>query len=631
MTFDRAALPWLPPAPDGFRQRCRVVPEHSDPVAALRHLSGFALDDLQLGQLAGALRRQREAKDALAPLIPLRLGILSNATQDHLAPVLEATALRFGFDLQVIGSSFGETLQPLSDPQSSLAQQKPDLVLMGMDARGLGIATATGEGEAHLAVGRAVDHLARMADGIRRLGARPIWQTLASSGRRLVGNGEGLVAETPSAMAVAVNDWLLSDSRGDGLLLDVGGLAASVGLDRWTSPQEWHLAKLPFASRFAPLWADHLCRLLAASHGLARKCLVLDLDNTVWGGAIGDDGIEGLILGPGSALGEAFLDVQETALALRARGVVLAVCSKNEEANAVQALRDHPEMRLRPHHMACLMANWQDKASNLRAIAAKLDLGLDSLVMLDDNPAERAYIRAALPMVAVPELPDDPACFADILLAAGYFETLGLTAEDRSRAASYAANQARAQLRDSAVSETDYLRGLDMVLTVGPFTALDRPRIHQLFNKTNQFNLTTNRVTEAQVAEMETDPYCFTLSARLRDRLGDNGLISVIVCRCQPKEWQIESWLMSCRVLGRQVEQAMFQVLAEAARRAGAATVVGLFRPTEKNALVRDHYAALGFECLASGEDDSTSWRWDATRTIPFDPPMTIETRIAQP
>jgi FkbH-like protein len=631
MTFDRAALPWLPPAPEGFRQRCRAAPEQSDPVAVLRHLSGFALDDLQLGQLAGALRRQREAMATLAPLIPLRLGILSNATQDHLAPALEATGLRFGFDLQVIGSSFGETLRPLNDPQSFLARRNPDFVLIGLDARGLGVAAAASEGGAQRAVEQAVDHLARMGDGIRRLGARPIWQTLAPSGRRLVGNGERLVPEMPSAMITAVNDWLFSDARGDGLLLDVGGLASSVGSDSWADPLEWTLAKFPFASRYAPLWADHLCRLLAASHGLARKCLVLDLDNTVWGGAVGDDGIEGLVLGPGSPLGEAFVDIQETALALRARGVVLAVCSKNDEHTVLQVLRDHPEMRLRPSHIACLMANWQDKAANLRAIATALNLGLDGLVMLDDNPAERAHIRSALPMVAVPELPDDPAYFSDILLAAGYFESLGLTAEDRARAASYAANLAREQLRTSAVSEADYLRGLDMVLTVGPFTALDRPRIQQLFNKTNQFNLTTHRVTEAQVAEMETDPNCFTLSARLRDRLGDNGLISVVVCRCQAGEWQIESWLMSCRVLGRRVEQAMFQVLAAAARRAGATAVLGLFRPTEKNALVRGHYAALGFELLDSGEDGSTSWRWDVTRPILFAPPITIETEVAPP
>jgi FkbH-like protein len=328
---------------------------------------------------------------------------------------------------------------------------------------------------------------------------------------------------------------------------------------------------------------------------------VLDLDNTLWGGVIGDDGLDGIVLGQGSPRGEAFLSVQQAAFDLRSRGVVLAVCSKNNDEVARAPFREHTEMLLREEHIAVFQANWIDKASNLEAIAKTLNIGLDALVFLDDNPAERAQMRAALPMVAVPELPQEPAWYAWTLHAAGYFEAANYSAEDRLRSESYRADAKRAEVMAKARDLGDYLSSLEMVITVSPFDTKGRQRIAQLINKSNQFNLTTRRYTEAQVAAMETDADLFTLQVRLEDKFGDFGMIGVVICRPDAEEsglWDIDTWLMSCRVLGRKVEEGMLYKIVEELRRRGATRLIGRYFPTAKNNMVRDHYGKLGFDLI---------------------------------
>jgi FkbH-like protein len=386
------------------------------------------------------------------------------------------------------------------------------------------------------------------------------------------------------------------------------------------------VAKLPFTQEFVPLYADHLLRLVAASTGMARKCLVLDLDNTLWGGVVGDDGIQGLVLGQGDAVGEAFLAVQRAAHWLHSRGVLLAVCSKNDDAVARAAFRDHPDMLLRLEDIAVFQANWHDKATNLRAIAAALSIGIDSLVLLDDNPAERALVRAALPEVAVPELPPDPADYPAVLLAAGYFEPLVFTAEDRERAGQYRANAERAALASSCVDMDTYLRSLDMTIHFAPFDAVGRPRIAQLTNRSNQFNLTTRRHDEAAIAALESRADAFTLQIRLADRFGDNGMIGVVICTKVGTDWVIDTWLMSCRVLNRRVEEAVLDVLAESGRARGVTRLVGLYIPTERNGMVRDHYPRLGFQ-PAGTDRGADRWHLDLADYVPRNPPL----RVAAP
>jgi FkbH-like protein len=400
-----------------------------------------------------------------------------------------------------------------------------------------------------------------------------------------------------------------------------------VGLERWFNPLQWNAYKLPFDAVFGPLYADCLARLIGALRGKSRKCLVLDLDNTLWGGAIGDEGLDGIVLGEGSALGEAFLSVQRYALSLRQRGIILAVSSKNDDANARMPFQSHPDMLLKENHIAVFQANWIDKASNLEAVAKTLNIGVDALVLLDDNPAERAAVRAALPMVAVPELPSDPARYVEILDAAGYFEAVELSGDDLLRADAIQSNALRADVMQRAQSIEDYLGALEMKLSLSAFRPEERQRITQLANKTNQFNLTTRRYAESEIAALEANTNAFTLQARLRDRFGDMGLISLLIAKPDPGDetaWDVETWLMSCRVLGREVERGVLEALVQAARKKGVRKLRGTYIPTPKNGMVAEHYRKLGFAQNGSEPDGRSSWELDVTSHEPAKLPFKL-------
>jgi FkbH-like protein len=310
---------------------------------------------------------------------------------------------------------------------------------------------------------------------------------------------------------------------------------------------------------------------------------------------------------------------------LRNRGVVLAVSSKNTDSVARRPFAEHPDMVLREEHIAVFQANWDDKATNIRAIAQALALGLESLVFLDDNPVERGLIRRELPEVAVPELDDDPALYARTLAAAGYFESVRFLDEDRARAEMYQGNARRLALQSQTGDIDAYLRSLDMRIVFSSFDRTSRARVAQLINKSNQFNLTTRRYTEAEVAAAEADPDVLGLHARLIDTFGDNGIICVVICRpAEPGVWLIDTWLMSCRVLGRRVEQMVLREILLRARANGIATLRGAYRPTERNELVRDHYRKLGFVHTGTDEDGATWWELGADADVE-EGPMAVE------
>ncbi len=625
MTWDRAKLPWLPAAPADFRARCKAVDAQDGPCGgALQRLATHALSGNQLNRLATSLGRVANA----TPLAPFRLGLLSNATTSFIGPAVVASAARHGLAVELVEAPFGQEMQQALDPASLLNAAKPDAILLALDHRAYPF-LALAETDQSPA---ALDHLDTIREGLAaHSGAAIIVQTLTEPSEALFGSLEPRVAGALGASVLAFNQHLAQHPRPGELSLDVAGLARSVGLDRWHDPAQWHLAKLPFAQEMLPLYAEHVARLLGALRGKSKKCLVLDLDNTCWGGVIGDDGMEGVELGQGSAAGEAFAAVQKLALTLRDRGVVLAVCSKNEEEIARQPFQEHPEMALKEAHIAVFMANWQDKASNLEAIAKALNIGVDALVLLDDNPAERAQVRGVLPMVGVPELPRDPALYPRALLAGGYFEAAAFTGDDRMRAEQYQSNAKRAQLQGSVRDLDAYLRSLEMVVHFAPFDAVGRPRITQLINKTNQFNLTTRRYTEAEVTAMEADSSCFTLQVRLRDTFGDNGMISEVVCRTiDPTTWDIDVWLMSCRVLGRGVEKVTLNEVVKHARAAGVATLRGCYIPTAKNKLVAAHYPNLGFS-LVDEVEETTRWELALDSYAPHAAPIVIEDGFDSP
>ncbi len=618
-------LPWLPRAAEDFRARLQAVESAGDDwTGPLRALATSALSlnqSISLARLAQKLRRERPS----SALPAFRLGLVSNATVDFLKPMLEVAALRHGIALEICAADFGQGMQEALDPGSRINQFRPDAVLLALDHRGLPFKSAADDRWPPYDAERALADLNAMREGFRRHGgALNLVQTLPSPAELLFGSLDAAVAGSLRAAIARFNAALAEDAprRGD-LLIDVDWLAQSIGLDHWYDHRNWYIARLPFAQKALPLYADFVARVPAAMRGKARKVLVLDLDNTLWGGVIGDDGLEGIALNEGDARGEAHRAIQAMAADLRRRGVVLAVCSKNDDATARLPFRDHPGMILKEEDIAVFVANWNDKASNLERIARQLELGLDSFVLLDDNPAERALIRQALPQVAVPEVGDDASTYVKAVLGAGYFESIGLTAEDLVRASQYRENAQRAELLEGSRDLDAFLRSLEMDVTLLPFNATGRKRIAQLINKTNQFNVTTRRYTEAQVAEFEASPVHYTLQVSARDRFGDNGMISVVICERGADEWRIDSWLMSCRVLNRKIEEAICNRLAQEARAAGAHRLIGEFIPTDRNGIVADLYARLGFQPAESAGPGSR-WVLDLEAFVPFDVPTRV-------
>jgi len=621
-------LGWLPPAPVDFRARCRELSENTGNLGReLCALAGFALNESQLMRLSEKVGQLRQDGRSFDPLVPFRLGLVGNATLEPLSGALIATAARHGIALECVAADFGQVIQEAMSPNSRINKAKPDAVLLALDYRGLPLRaglfdTAT----AAATVSEAIEFIEVLRRSFREhAGAPCIVQTIASPPETLFGHRDRAEPGTPRALITAFNQRVVEHIRdSNDVLLDIAALAETVGTASWYSPTQWNVAKFSFDAKFLPLYADHVCRVVAALRGKSRKCLILDLDNTIWGGVIGDDGLEGIVIGQGDATGEAYQDVQRAALALRERGIVLAVSSKNEDDVARSAFLHHPEMILRQDHIAVFQANWKDKATNIASIADELSLGRDAMVFLDDNPAERALVREALPEVAVPELPTDPAYYARTLFAAGYFEAVAFSNEDRQRAQFYTDNARRAALRDQVADLEGYLSSLQMRIEFSPFDANGRSRITQLINKSNQFNLTTRRYTEAEVAGLQADPSYFTMQVRLSDRFGDNGMISVIICRSSGADWEIDTWLMSCRVLGRCVEETVLSELLRHARQAGAQRLIGTYIPTEKNKMVRDHYARLGFEKLSESNSGVSTWGLAATAEI-APGPMTID------
>jgi FkbH-like protein len=410
----------------------------------------------------------------------------------------------------------------------------------------------------------------------------------------------------------------LEDAAPTGVTIhDVDGLAAAAGRWQWCDERFYFQAKLPCAPDCLVDYAHSLASILLPQLGAAKKCLVLDLDNTLWGGVVGDDGVFGIRLGQGTPEGEAFVAFQTYVKALRERGVILAICSKNDERIARQVFETHPAMVLTLEDISCFVANWEDKASNLARIAHELNIGVNSLVFVDDNPAERSIVRRLRPEVTVPELPEDPAYFIQALDRQRFFEAVALSTEDFARTEFYRADAKRQALASSTRAIDEFLRSLDMSARIEPVHPANLERAVQLINRSNQFNLTTRRYTNADVLEMSGNPSWITRTVSLRDRFGDNGLISVLLARIESDALMIDTWLMSCRVLKRGVERLLLNDIAAAARRHELRRIRGEFAPTAKNGLVRDHYRSLGFERIGGETDGTTQWelRLDAQWT----------------
>jgi FkbH-like protein len=606
-------LEWLAPQPEWnvlFEKAQRALPAEQT-LASFVELAASRIDFIQTARLDRAVQRWRAHS---APTQPpngcsLRVALLGSSTLTHLIPGIRIGGLRRGIWVDVYEGPYGMYRQELQDPSSGLHAFRPDVLLLSLDSQhllGADGSTVTGS----LQGIHACWQLAQQT-----LGCAVVQQTVLPVFLPLLGNNEHRYDQSRLSMAWALNQELRRSASEQGVhLLSVDTLSATDGITQWYDEALWHGSKQEIHPRVAHIYGDHLGRILSALRGRSAKCLVLDLDNTLWGGVIGDDGLSGIKLGQGSALGEAYVAFQRYVRELSRRGVILAVCSKNDEANALEAFDRHPEMVLRRKDIACFMANWEDKATNLRAIAKALNIGLDSLVFVDDNPFERNLVRRELPEVAVPELPEDPSRYAACIANAGYFESLSMTAEDLQRSAQYQMNAEREHLRESATDMESYLRDLKMELLWAQVDPISLPRVVQLINKTNQFNLTTQRYTEQEVSAMMSDSKWLVLQFRLLDRYGDNGIISVVIGQIKDDTLLLETWLMSCRVLGRQVETATLNIVADMAERMGAERLLGIYRPTLKNGMVREHYEKLGFELVHKTADGLSQWKLDLAR-----------------
>ncbi len=623
-------LRWLPELPD-WRDRLRALvktPGDIWPQAAC--LANARIDFTRTNALDELVRRHyAAAPPAGLGTQPVRLAILGSSTTAQLHAPIRVAGLRRNIWITTAEPSYGQYLQEMLDPGSALHEFKPNAVLFAFDARHAtqGIHAGLTAEAAAAARAEATEAIVSAWRTARNAFGCPVMQqAYIDVFPALLGSNEHRLPGSRSAFIAALNTALREAADREGVdIVAIDHAVQRDGLDAWYDPALWHRSKQEINPAAGPTYGEYVARIIAARQGRSAKCLVLDLDNTLWGGVIGDDGMDGIVIGQGSALGEGFAELQAYAKELARRGVILAVSSKNDEANALEPFEKHPDMVLRRTDIAAFRADWTDKAANIRAIAQDLNIGLDSLVFLDDNPAERIQVREALPMVSVPEVPDDPAMIPHILADAGYFESLAITAEDLQRSAQYQENIAREQHRANASDLEGFLRGLAMQMVWRRFDTLGMQRIVQLINKTNQFNLTTRRYTDEDVAAILEDPRAVGLQIRLLDRFGDNGIIAIIIGRMEDgATLALDTWLMSCRVLGRQVEATTLNLIAATARAMGATTLRGQYIPTKKNGMVKDHYERLGFTTIAHTGDGGSIATLDISDYVPR--PTFIET-----
>jgi FkbH-like protein len=560
---------------------------------------------------ASSLSRLRARLRAPERPAGLRLAVASSFTASQLCQLVDLFLFRAGIEVELYEAEYGVFRQEILDPGSALYAFRPQIVFLATSRRDLAHVPAlhdSAEAVAERVRAELADWSLLWRTLHERLGCLVIQNNFEAPAWRVLGNHE-LRHPAGTSRFVSLVNHAFADYAPDHVVLhDVDALSAAQGRERWGDERFYHQAKLPCAPECLVDYAHSAASLVAAQSGKSRKCLALDLDNTLWGGVIGDDGLGGIRLGQGEPDAEAFQSFQRYCKALRERGVILAVCSKNEEAVAREAFEKHTEMVLRLEDIACFVANWEDKASNLRSIAERLEIGLDSIVFVDDNPAERALVRRFAPAVAVPEMPEDAAGFVAALERHRYFQPVALSGEDLRRTDYYRANAARSAAQTAAGDLEGFLRSLEMVARVEPVHDGNLARVAQLVSRSNQFNLTTRRHSAAQLAAMAADAKWLTRTVSLGDRFGDNGLISVLLAQREGGVLSIDTWLMSCRVLKRGVERFLLDHLYRLALAEGIGVLRGEYLPTPKNALVRDHYRDLGFERVAGDEAGPSTW-----------------------
>ncbi|PWL55273.1 MAG: HAD family hydrolase [Lachnospiraceae bacterium] len=563
------------------------------------------------------LLEQTAADGTPVTFLKKRIAVLGGSTTHDIIRMLELFLLNYGIEPEFYESEYAQYWQDAMFDNEELVQFHPDLIYIHTTGRNI---TFFPDME---------DSLQGIEDKLEAQMShfRVMWEKLENTYHcpviqnnfefpfyRILGNRDGYDPHGKTAFIQRLNMEFAryAAQQEHFYIYDIQYESAAFGLDRWTDPSYWHMYKYAMSMQAIPDFAFHLSHIIKAVFGKNKKAFVLDLDNTLWGGIVGDDGPENLEIGQETSMGQVYQEFQGYLKEHKKIGVLLNVDSKNEQENALAGLK-HPEGILKPEDFIVIKANWLPKSQNLIEIASELNIGRDALVFVDDNPAEREIIRQHVPETAVPEMTDgdqvNPDQFIRILDKNAYFEVVTLSEDDKHRNEMYKANAMRKEQEESFGNYSDFLKSLEMEAVIRGFEPVYYSRIAQLTNKSNQFNLTTKRMTQAEVEQMAQDPGYITLYGKLKDKFGDNGVVSLVIGKKNGDTLELILWLMSCRVLKRDMEQAMLDTLVWQSRESGIRKLHGYYYKTAKNAMVKDFYGAMGFQKLSEKEGDS-EWEY---------------------
>lgn len=562
-----------------------------------------------------------------------KIAVLGGSTTHDIIRVLEVFLLNQGIQPVFYESEYAQYWQDAMFDNPELVNFAPDMIYIHTSNRNItGYPGVTDQAEQIDALlEEQFEHFSVMWDKLAGQYHCPIIQNnFEYPFYRILGNQEAVYLQGRISFINRLNEKFYQYARehNNFFIHDINYAAAAYGLDKWSDPFYWHMYKYAMCMQAIPEFAYNLSNIIKSVFGKNKKSLVLDLDNTLWGGIVGDDGVENLEIGQETSMGQVYSEFQGYVKAQKDIGVMLNIASKNEYDNAVAGL-NHPDGILKPEDFILIKANWEPKSRNIVEIASEMDILTDSLVFVDDNPAEREIVSTQVQGVSVPAI-GTPEQYIRVLDHAGFFEVTKLSDDDTKRSEMYQANVKRKQQQQNFGDYREYLLSLDMKGTIKPFEAVYMARIAQLTNKSNQFNLTTRRYTQSDVEQFAGSSDYITRYGKLEDKFGDNGVVSVVIGRkgsmtdvsvYQTGErvtsasgndvLHLELWLMSCRVLKRDMESAMLDSMVEACKECGIRTIMGYYYPTAKNAMVKDFYDIMGFTKICEQEDGNTVWQFD--------------------
>lgn len=581
---------------------------------------GDLLRDLKVTPAAYLSAARRIEAGTFKGLQPVKVAILSTFTSDILRPYLVVESAARGLLVTPYFAPFNQLEQQVFDGTSPIYQFGPDVVALATRIEEAApnlisrfVALSPAEVEAELAGIEA--RLESLLEGLRRYTTASVFVFNYASPAYLAGGfADPFLTPSQSAVIRSANELAAKVCRKftSVYVFDYARMVSEFGLQRWCDPKLFYLGRIPFGIEAQLETGRRLARYLRVTRLPACKCLVVDLDKTLWGGVLGEDGPQGIALGEDYP-GNVYKDFQRKLLSLRDRGVLLAVASKNNVADVLEIFRTHPDCLLKEKDFAALQIHWDDKAKSLTAIARDLNIGTDALAFFDDSPVEREWIRLQMPEVTVIEVPTSPLGFAKALDESGAFDHLDISAEDRERPEMYQKERERQYLQARSVSVEEFLQQLDMTATIGYVSKENFPRVAQLISKTNQFNLTTRRRTPSEL-EAVIESGAVALWLRVADRFGDNGLVGVaIAAPAELGKWTVDTFLLSCRVIGRQVETVLLSILSSIVRKRGGQVLLGEYIRSPKNGLAAEFYPKHGFEPL---DGDGRLWKWDLLRGV---------------